>query len=343
MFTIKKRETFSRNFFKVKFNKPKIYYHKKTYYLQKFFFREIGFCFEENFKILKNWHSTQFVNNWILNKFLSINFFHKYEAIINQKIFFLFLRFLKPKKIFMSENDIAILGPWPGTYFHQITDFIFRLIYISIEYKKFNKVIRIFLPKKLKNILNKHPYRKIFEKFKIIYLDKDYYLIENFRYMPLLNYQKKNFLIKKVLIHLKKKIFSKKIDKKKLNIIISRKKSQRKILNEVELVKKLKKYNFKLYCFEDLSFSKQIDLCIKSKIIIGYQGSGLINSIFMNKGSSLIDITNKYIDNNIYRNLISQLGIRYFKSKCYKSYRNLNGICNIIDIENKVKQIINKS
>jgi len=158
--------------------------------------------------------------------------------------------------------------------------------------------------------------------------------------MTFFNYQKKNRILKNTLLNLRKKINYNKSSKKNKLVIISRSKSRRKLINEHELYKSLKKYGFKSYCFEDLSISEQINLCNDSKLLIGYQGSGLINSIYMQKGSVLIDITNKYIDNYIYPILTSQLGIKYYNSKCSKSYKNLDGICNVVEIEKIVKKII---
>ena len=45
----------------------------------------------------------------------------------------------------------------------------------------------------------------------------------------------------------------------------------------------LKKFNFRRIYFEDLSFFEQIKVCYNSKIVVGVQGSGLANLIFMKK------------------------------------------------------------
>ena len=166
------------------------------------------------------------------------------------------------------------------------------------------------------------------------------------KYLTHINHQKKNVFFKKSVKKLNTLISKnfKLIDlKKEKNIIISRLHSSRKLLNERVLFEQLKKYNFEIHNFEKLSLQKQIELTRQSKIIIGYQGSGLVNCFFMKKNTYLIDIVNKHIANDIYKIQMPSLKINYNRSNCEISYKNLDGIADINHIESIVKRILKKN
>ena len=122
--------------------------------------------------------------------------------------------------------------------------------------------------------------------------------------------------------------------------IISRSKTQRKLLNEDDLLKRLRKYGFRLHHFENLTQLEQIKISKKSKIMIGYQGSNLTNFIFMKQKSHLIDIYHPLINNKIFKIQSSGLKINYYSSKLIKSNINLDGYCNINEIEKIIKKIL---
>ena len=81
--------------------------------------------------------------------------------------------------------------------------------------------------------------------------------------------------------------------------------------------------------------------CAKnSKIIIGYQGSNLTNAIYMRKNSHLIDISNFYINNPIFKIISRIRNVSYHNINCQLSYKNLNAVCDIQQIEKLVRKII---
>lgn len=74
-------------------------------------------------------------------------------------------------------------------------------------------------------------------------------------------------------------------------IYVSRSQSKmRNILNEEQLLPVLKKFDFQVVHFENLSFEKQVELAGSSSIIMGPHGAGLTNMLFMPEGSKVIEI-----------------------------------------------------
>jgi hypothetical protein len=81
---------------------------------------------------------------WVFNKLLSYNI-SKYDIFISKNVFFLLSYFFQNKKIYLKKNDIILFGPWPQIYYHQIIDFILRLVLI-----KNHKFEKIYVPENLK-------------------------------------------------------------------------------------------------------------------------------------------------------------------------------------------------
>ena len=173
---------------------------------------------------------------------------------------------------------MAILGPWSEIYFHKINDFILRIIYAE----GLNR--RLILPINLKKTINQAPFNKIFKNIKFEYISNQNQKLSNLTFLSHIQHNKSNIYLKNTLAKLRNKINKYyPIKKTDLFTIVSRSKSHRKLLNESELFKRLKKYNFKIYHFENLSLLNQINITRKSKILIGYQGSNLANCIFFKK------------------------------------------------------------
>lgn len=71
--------------------------------------------------------------------------------------------------------------------------------------------------------------------------------------------------------------------------------------------------------------------------MIGLQGFGLANIAFMKKNSLLIQITNNYFNNKIFKNVLCKsLKLDYKEFTCKKSFKNLDVFCDI----NKIKKFI---
>ena len=275
------------------------------------------------------------MSNWILTKLLSTSFFYKYEIILNSKIFVLLSKFLN-KNINFKKNDLAILGPWSEIYFHKLNDFILRVIYAE-SFKR-----QLILPISLKKTIDQAPFNKIFKNIKFGYISNQNQKLSNLTLLSHIQHNKKNIYFKNSVVKLKNKMDKYyPIKKTDLFTLVSRSKSHRKLLNESELLKLLKKYNFKVYHFENLSLLNQINIIRKSKILIGYQGSNLANCIFLKKNNHLIDIFHPKINNPVYKIQSDMLGIKYHPTQCLKSLENLDGYCDIDKIEKIISKIIN--
>ena len=80
-------------------------------------------------------------------------------------------------------------------------------------------------------------------------------------------------------------------------IYISRKNARtRKVINEDQLIKKLKKQGFQIVYLEKLSIPMQAKIFNEARIIIGPHGAGFTNIIFSNPGYILIDLEHFLID-----------------------------------------------
>lgn len=64
----------------------------------------------------------------------------------------------------------------------------------------------------------------------------------------------------------------------------------RRILNHHEVCHAIRDFGFRMVYFEDLSLREQIQCAISAEAMIGAHGSGLCHSLFMNEGSTLIEI-----------------------------------------------------
>ena len=77
-------------------------------------------------------------------------------------------------------------------------------------------------------------------------------------------------------------------NKKPIKIYISRSNSDRRRLsNERELIKILKKKNFRILQMEKIKFHDQIKYCSRASLIISLHGAGLTNLIWMKKKNKI--------------------------------------------------------
>jgi len=65
---------------------------------------------------------------------------------------------------------------------------------------------------------------------------------------------------------------------------------RRKVVNEDEIIEVLKKYGFAIYNPEKYPFLEQVSIFSNVKFLVGEQGSGLTNLLFMDKNSSVLEL-----------------------------------------------------
>lgn len=316
---------------------PKLICLKKIIYYPNFLNRYIGFAYIKNaFRLVPYWHINKKSSLWLHSHLLKINLGKKF-FIIPRYILKVFYFFKKKYYFNLNKNDVIIFGVYPKIYFHQIIDYILRIIFLK---KKIKKINNIYLPIQLKKILNSCPYKKIFSNFNFKYLRNDIeYHFNNATYLSYIDQFKNNSHLEKSIYYLNQSL--KNIIKLKKNneyIYISRNNCHRKLLNENELFNELKTFGFKKFFFEKMSYRQQIKLCSEAKIIISYHGSGLTNLIFSKKNCLVIEIFNKFLQNPIYNTLCNVKKIKYKKFVCMESFKNFDGICNVDDIVNFLKE-----
>lgn len=338
--SIKKNEPIKTHY-KIKSNDAKLIFIKKGYFYPKFFSRVVGIVLNKDDEIIKNWHFNSELSKWSLKKILSFTFLG-YDFFLSKNILFFFNFFNKTKDIYLNDNDLVLFGGWPNIYYHKLIDFLLRINFI-----KSKKYRYIYVPIYLKIMLQSKPYSKIFSKLNFQYYSYDNKIVfHNLRYASSINYFKDNILLRKSIKDLNKNIIKKfklKSNKYKFTLI-SRKKSTRGLDNEDELFKMLKKFNFQRIYFEDLSFLEQIKVCYNSKIVVGVQGSGLANLIFMKKNSHLVHLSNVFINNPQVKELAISTGIKFHDINFEKNdKKNFTGSINVKSVEEKIISILKSS
>lgn len=98
-------------------------------------------------------------------------------------------------------------------------------------------------------------------------------------------------------------------------VYISRRKAPtRRVINEKEVLEKLKPYGFKSVVLEDLSFKQQVNLFRNAKVIIALHGAGLTNLIFANKGVKVYEIFHPKWVKNCFNVLCNAVKGEYYYS-----------------------------
>ena len=91
----------------------------------------------------------------------------------------------------------------------------------------------------------------------------------------------------------------------------------RNLINEGNLIDKLKKKNFRTVDLNSTTIFQQIKTFSNAEIVIGPTGSGLTNIVFCNPGTKVIEISPNYkfeYENNFlnrYKNISSYLNLDY--------------------------------
>jgi hypothetical protein len=185
-----------------------------------------------------------------------------------------------------------------------------------------------------------------------IYIEKDHYVkVENL-YFPSFIAPTGNYHIGNIT-SLRKWIWNElsgnlnyKIGEK---IYISRKKTGRRIIiNETEIENLLIQKGFKTVYLEEYTFYEQISILYNTRFLISIHGAGLTNIIFMQPGSSLLELRLKGdFNNNMFFSLANAMDIRYFYLLCGGEFiseqaNNFNININPIDFQKTLHEFINK-
>jgi capsular polysaccharide biosynthesis protein len=85
----------------------------------------------------------------------------------------------------------------------------------------------------------------------------------------------------------------------------------RKLENEDEVIKLLKKYGFKVYHLENMSVEEQVELFSNASVILGAHGAGFSNIYFCNQDVIICELFSEHYHESSFRILANVLGLKY--------------------------------
>lgn len=196
-----------------------------------------------------------------------------------------------------TEQEVQVsmsLDRYPQGYYHFIIDHLSWLYYDLSRMGLLTKKLHFFikpLEKRQEPACNKYFefYTLLFPSVKVEYSSE----IKKIHF----TYGKKH--THSPLLTEMASILTKKYKKEKTNKLIfcPRKETSKRFLSNWKEVNKLLKdfakkkgLDYQMVHFEDLSCQEQIHLMTKTRMLVGYHGAGLVNLIFMKKGSEVIEI-----------------------------------------------------
>ncbi len=212
-------------------------------------------------------------------------------------------------------NDSFILGSSPSdNYFSNLIHFLPRIFFIN------NKKINLTIHRNLSN-----KFRRFIETIGILkgteisftYLDDGFYNFKNSS-IPEFFYVKKSikilkFFLENILNNIKVPEFRPKIYIRREDA------NYRKILNESDLISRLREQEFEIINPQHYEILEQMKIFSKAKVIVSPHGSNMSNLVFCKKGTKIIeispDLNNAYEQNisNRYKNISQFLNLNFQK------------------------------
>ncbi|MEO8948271.1 MAG: glycosyltransferase family 61 protein [Mucilaginibacter sp.] len=236
-----------------------------------------------------------------------------------------------PKKLLTYDNDetyLLIHHPWYGNYYHWLCEALCRVWVVK---DRCDQMILLLPPKyKLpKYVLDS---LGLFNFKKIIHIPTGKSALLRTLCMPSqrpnLNCYNSEILfgIREMYLNY---VYSKKID---INIneriyVSRRNATQRKIVNEEEVITTLSRYNFTTIYNEDYSFFEQISIYSNAKHLASIHGAGLTNMIFMPAGAIVFELVKRKT------NPIRHLNLLYWYLADALNHQYYYQICEPIDID----------
>ncbi len=219
-----------------------------------------------SFKDLFRWGNSSRYNNFYTKSF-SANFFER-------------------KKNFKKFSDVVILGSSvSNNYFRNIITFLPRIFFISD--KEINLAIHRSTSNKFKVFIKEILNQKNIKIKKFIYLDDDFYKFNNCQ-IP-------QFFTRAASVRILSRSLSYNKKDTGLKLYLSRQNSDyRNLINEGDIIEKLKSKNFMIVDTNNMSIFEQIKMFSAADVIIGPTSSALVNIVFSQKGTRVIEIIPKY-------------------------------------------------
>ena len=163
--------------------------------------------------------------------------------------------------------------------------FLPRIFFISD--KEINLVIHRNTSNKFRVFIKEILEHKKIKVKKFIYLDDDFYKFNNSQIPQFFNMAASTIILSKSLSYIKQD--------SGLKVYLSRQNSvSRNLINEADLIEKLKSKNFIIVDTKNMSIFEQIKIFFAATVIIGPTSSALTNLVFSKKGTRVIEIIPKY-------------------------------------------------
>ena len=211
-----------------------------------------------------------------------------------------FKNFINKKNDFKLIKDCMVLGSSPSdNYFTNLIHFLPRIFFIND--KKINLAIHRNLSNRFRKFIQTVGTLRGIE-ISFTYLDDGFYNFNN-SYIP--EFFNVNKSIKILKIFLEKVLMNVKVPQFKPKIYIRREDAYyRKVLNEADLISKLRKHDFEIINPQHFEILEQMKIFSNAEVIISPHGSNMSNLIFCRKGTKIIEISpelNNSFEQNITR------------------------------------------
>lgn len=201
-------------------------------------------------------------------------------------------KILTSKKIVLNDKKkyLLITDNWSMGHFHWLCEVLPRLLCIKSNIKNYT----LLLPDTdYTRKIGLESLRMLGISFEdVIWMKEDcFYKVKDLDYVSPI--AASGCMHKELMLQIRDK-FVKSGEKGNKHIYISRNKaSHRKLLNEAALIEQLQHYGFEILHTEDLSLPEQITLFSSSNVLLSIHGAGLTNCIFMQEGSTVIELKRK--------------------------------------------------
>ena len=247
----------------------------------------------------------------ITEDFISFSQIFKWGDVSKYKNFYsnnFIKNFKKNFKNFKRISNVFVLGSSSNdNYYRNIHTFLPRLFFIKD--KKIKLALHRNSSNKIKNFI-KILCNQMNITVQFVFLDDDFYFFLNSQIPQFLDRPKNIRILNSLNFGIKKKE----------RIYINRQNCNfRNLINESDIIDKLKPLGFRIIDLSRLEIMEQIKLFNNAEIIIGSTGSGLANIVFCSPGTKIYEISPKYNSNleNIfklrYESIAKFLNLNYFR------------------------------
>ena len=244
-----------------------------------------------------------------------------------------------------DERYVTIVNEWSNNFFHWFTEAVPKLYFFLDNDEK----PIILLPSN-----HTFPFQK--RSLEILGFSYKYFsgkgLVCNNVYLPFRlapsSAQYNPEVLKLLALQLKAGVSLE--DGKGDKIYVTRAKAEkRKIVNEQDVLDKVKSLGFYVVDFEDYNLDEQISIMHNAKILVSIHGAGLTNMIFCQSGSSVLELSLKnQVMDKCFFNLANAMDLKYYYQFCesdndFNDYHTADIFVDSNKLEKNLHKIISKN